>query len=137
MKGISPKGAYVSKDAFFASLHGCLDLVETGHPGTPQDMLQTVGPGATPLSDQERTIRSDISVEEVLRLNRALDGSPIKPLIHVDGRLFCVVRISKAKTDYTCDDDQKHPVGFQRRFGPNIFQVFEGGGALNMAIRAI
>ena len=102
-------------------------------------MLQTaVGPAGTtnPLSDQERTIRSDMSAEDVLRLNRALDGSPFKPLVHVDGRLFCVIRLSKAKTDDT-SDDQKHPVGFQKRSGSNVFQVFEGGGALNMAIRAI
>ena len=119
-----------SKETFFTSFNSCLDLVESGHPGAPQSTLVSSSPGATLLSDEERTIRGDMTVEEALRLNQALDGTLMKPLLQFDGRLYYVIRVSKV-----IDEGHRH-LGSQKRVGSNVLQVFQGG-ALKMEIRKI
>ena len=119
-----------SKETFFASLDCSLDLVENGHLGTQQKVEATSGPGATYLSDEERTMRGDMTVDEVLRLHRALSGTLVKPLLQFDGRLYYVIRMSKV------EDEDSGDLGSQKRVGSHVVQVFQGG-TLKMGIRKV
>ncbi|KAL8830868.1 MAG: hypothetical protein Q9191_001193 [Dirinaria sp. TL-2023a] len=121
--------AKAGEDVFFASFDTCLDLVESGFAGTKQDHTDSVGYGGTLLSDEERTIRGDMTKEEVLRLHRALTGTTQKPLLQFDGRLNHVVRVSEV-------EENGLALGSQKRVGAHIIQSF-WGGALKMGIRNV
>lgn len=121
--------ASAGEDVFFASFDACLDLVESGFAGTKQDHTDSVGFGGTLLSDEERTIRSDMTKDEVLRLHRALTGTAQKPLLQFDGRLNYVVRLSEI-------EENDLALGSQKRVGTHIIQSFQGG-ALKMGIRNV
>lgn len=119
-----------SREAFFASVDTCLNLVEEGFAGTPQGPPQDSRPGAVLLSDEERTVRPDMTMAEALRLFRALDGTVLRPLLNYDGRLYYAIRMSKVSGESHGDQ------GSQKRIGSNILQVFQGG-TLKIAIRKI
>ena len=63
------------QEAFFASMDGVLRQVEDGDQGRAQ--VHASGRdfrGSRPLRDDERTLKDDMNVEEVMRLGRALEG---------------------------------------------------------------
>ena len=71
-----------------------------------------------------------MDVEEVMRLGRALEGLPTRPLVRFSGGLYYVIRLTQI-----AEEDLKS-VGTQKRIGLDLIQYFQGG-AVRMAIRKI
>ena len=112
-------------------LDDVLDLVGKGYKGRAQEPGddETL-PGSRPLTDDERTIKDDMDVEEVMRLGRALEGSPSRPLFRFDNNLYYVTRLTRLSEDVA-------PIGSaQKRVGTSVIQQFKGG-CVNMAIRKV
>ena len=116
-------------EACFSSIESVLKLVEDGQAGVEQ------GPGgevdswaARYMTDHERTIKDEMSLEEVLRLSRAVGAT--KPFVKFSGGLYHVLRMSRLEVE-----DAK-PEGTQERMGLDIIQYFKDG-AIRMTIRKI
>ena len=120
-----------SNKACFASIHGVLELVEEGYEGQAQENASKGDAWALrPLSDDERTLKDDMDVEEVMRLGRALEGFPTRPLLRFNGGLYYIMRLTRLK------EDGLKPTGTQKRVGSDLIQHFKGG-AVRMAIRKV
>ena len=119
------------QEPFFATMAGVLRQVEEGDEGRVQ--VHASGRdswGSRPLRDDERTLKDDMDVEEVMRLGRALEGLPIRPLVRFDGGLYHVMRLTRM------GEEDRKPVGTQKRIGLDLIQYFKGG-AVRMAVRKI
>ena len=120
-----------ANEACFVSIDGVLDLVEQGYEGRAQeDASKGNAWGSRPLNDEERTLRDDMHVEEVMRLGRALEGSPMRPLLRFNDGLYYVMRLI-----HQAEEDVKL-VGTQKRIGSDVIRHFPGG-AVRMAIRKV
>lgn len=118
-------------EAGVASLDGVLALVEEGYKGQAQaHAAEESAWGSRPLSDDERTIKDAMEVEEVMRLGRALEGSPTRPLLRFSNGLYLVMRMTRLK-----EEDVK-PDGTQKRVGTDVIQHFKGG-CVRMAIHKV
>ncbi|KAL8771486.1 MAG: hypothetical protein Q9209_003156 [Squamulea sp. 1 TL-2023] len=117
--------------AGLTALDGVLDLVEKGYEGRAQEVAGMENAwGSRPLSDDERTITDDMGVEDVLRLGRALEGSPTRPLLRFNDGLYYITRLTQLK-----EEDVQFE-GTQKRVGTDLIQRFKGG-YVRMAIRKV
>ena len=123
----------IAHNAGVSALNGVLDAVEGGFEGQAQGQANAGSEdtwGSRPLTDDERTIKDDMDVEEVMRLGRALEGSPASVLLRFNDGLYFVPRLTRLREEDT------QPVGTQKRVGTDVVQHFKGG-CVKMAIRKI
>ena len=119
----------MAHESGIASLNDILDLVEKGFEGQPQELAGNEDAwGSRPLNDAERTIRHDMNVDQVMRLCRALEGSPTRPLLHFNNGLYYVMR--------STIEAGVQPESSQKRVGTDVVQRFSDG-CVRMAIRKV
>ena len=123
--------SHAGNDCFFQSLYIVLDLVEDGYEGKAQDMSSSGDLWAGRImTDDERTVKADMSIEEVMKLARAFDGPGLKPLLKFNGDLYYALRLARL------EGEEPTSVGTQKRVGMDLIQHFHGG-AVKMAIRKV
>ncbi|KAL6717845.1 hypothetical protein ACLMJK_003930 [Lecanora helva] len=123
----------MAHDSGVAALDGVLALAEEGYEGQAQTKAppgQENASGSRPLSDDERTVKVDMDAEGVMRLGRALGGSPTRPLLRFNDGLYFVMRLNRLR------EEDAQPIGTQKRVGTDVIQYFKGG-CVRMAIRKI
>ena len=142
-----------SKEAFLDSADEVLQLVEDGFQGTDQSEFlkdgdnmhsEALGYAKVP-SDEQRTITTDMSIEEVQSLFRAV-SSYFSALFRYNGQLYYVLRVTPVTQEHVGSLATRLPNvdsgngdtmnGAQKRVGSNLLQTFRDG-VLSMAIRKV
>jgi hypothetical protein len=121
-------------------LDEALQLVEEGYEGVEQggdaDAMQA-HQRARFLTDDERTVKHDMTCSEAMRLCRALREGPFPPLISYEGRLYRVVRGSLSDTfGEKKDKDRFVATEVLTRMGTNVLLQLQDG-VMNLAIRKV
>ncbi|KAL8789273.1 MAG: hypothetical protein Q9195_006919 [Heterodermia aff. obscurata] len=142
-----------STKAFIDSADEVLQLIEDGFQGIEQSELLEDGDNIhsealkymTSPSDEQRTITSDMSIEEVQSLLRSL-RPPFPALFRYNDQLYYVVRVTPVTQEEVgslatqlpdADRGNGNTIdGAQKRVGSSLLQTFRDG-ALSMAIRKI
>ena len=140
-------------EAFLNSADEALQLVEDGFQGIDQSELlkdeSKISAEALEYTgypnDEQRTITSDMSLEEVQSLCRAVHH-PFSALFRYDGQLYYVLRVTPVtREEFGSLATRLQDVGSgnggtvdgaQKRIGSNVLQTFRDG-ILSMAIRKV
>ena len=140
-------------EAFLNSADEALQLIEDGFQGTEQsDLLQDENKMSSEAlefrgfpNDEQRTITSDMSIEEVQSLMRAVHH-PYSALFRYNGQLYYVLRVTPVTQEVfgslatrlqDVDSGNGGTVdGAQKRVGSNLLQTFRDG-MLSIAIRKV
>ncbi|KAF2093345.1 hypothetical protein NA57DRAFT_81275 [Rhizodiscina lignyota] len=129
----------VANNAFFAHLDEVLELVEKGYKGVAQPPVAAGAPagyGARSLTDEERTIKTDMTKDEVLHLLKGIvETEGLTPaLFWWQGRRYTVERAAEWSPFPGCKEGDTVEVGTVKRVGFALVVKFEGG-ALRFAVR--
>ena len=145
--------ADTSTKAFIDSADEVLQLVEDGFQGTAQSEFLKDGDNmhsealeyAKVPSDEQRTITSDMSIEEVQRVFRSV-SSYFSALFRYNGQLYYVLRVTPVAQEDVgslatrlpdVDSGNGDTINkAQKRVGSNLLQTFRDG-VLSMAIRKV
>ena len=143
----------VSKEAFIDSADEVFQLIEDGFQGTEQSELVKNGDKMHSEaleymkfpSDEQRTITSSMSIEEVQNLYRSVQH-PFSALFRYNGELYYVIRVTPVTQEEVGSLATRLPDadsgngdttnGAQKRVGSNLLQNFRDG-TLSMAIRKV
>lgn len=125
-----------------AAMLGALDevvaLVEQGHGGRPQtpiaegDVRAASPVAARILTDEERMITEDMTVDEVMRLFRAIGGTELPPLIRTKDGMYAIKEAARVPDL----DEIQHEPGSAQRSGLAL-RYSCVGGSLMLSLRKL